>query len=124
MNVPSVILKSTLLSASIFWIIVMSEDFNLDMIPFIFFSFIPISLCCLITILFTITPFFWLKKMNMSNNEVYKKWFPYYAIICFSLCFYGVIKSNFNIYPISFLASAFFTTMQSWIWFAKANNAQ
>ena len=121
MNVPSVILKSTLLSACIFWTIIITEDFDWDMIPFVFLSFIPISIFCLITILFTIVPFFWLKKANMSNYDVYKRHFPYYAIACFCLCFYGIITFDFDVFLISFFASAFFTTMQSWIWLTQVN---
>ncbi|MDO5980097.1 hypothetical protein [Flavivirga spongiicola] len=118
MNTPSVILKSTILATCIFWIILISENFQNDMIPFVFLSIIPISICCTVTILFTIMPFFLLKKDGSSNKSVFKKYFPFYAIVSFSLCCYGVIELTF---AISFFISAFFTTMQSWIWLAKDN---
>ncbi len=124
MNTPSVILKSTILATCLFWIPIMSKDFQSDMILFVFLSIIPISLCCAFTILLTIAPFFWFHGKASSdgsvhrNKVIFNKYFPFYAITTFSLCLYGTIKFSF---AISFFISVFFTTMQSWIWFAKNN---
>ncbi|MDO5973543.1 hypothetical protein [Flavivirga jejuensis] len=118
MNMPSVILKSTVLATCIFWIIIISENFQSGMIPFIFLSIIPISICCTITILFTVMPFFWFKSDGLRNETVFKKYFPFYTIVSFCLCLYGVFELTF---AISFFVSAFFTTMQSWVWIVKDN---
>lgn len=115
MNVPINIIKSTLLATVIFWLIILAKDFESDMIALIFLSVIPISICCAITILITIAPFFWLNK-KLTPRMVFKKYSPFYAIVVFSLCLYGTFQEPITI---CFYASAFFTTMQSWVWFGK-----
>lgn len=122
MNFSSVIIKSTLLSTCIFWLVIMSENFETDIIPFIFISIIPITLCCSLTILFTITPFFWLKNKKKSNTDVHKRYFPFYTLSCFGLCISIIIGSRFDIFIISFFSAAFFTSLQAWIWFVKDNS--
>ena len=128
MRIPSTILKSTILATCIFWIlIIMSEGFQSYMIPLVFLSMIPISICCAITILLTIVPFFWFRSNGLSdglghrNKIIFNKYFPFYAIVTFCLCLYGIIELTF---AISFFLSAFFTTMQSWIWLAKEHQKQ
>ncbi len=116
MKTSKIILKATLLSTCIFWLIIFSGNFESLMIPFMFLSLIPISLCCATTIMITILPFFRFKTINNKNNIVFKKYFPFYAIVCFSLCFYGVL---IDLDLACFYVSAFFTTMQSWVWFGK-----
>lgn len=113
--VSKIILKAALLSTCIFWLILTAtENFHLVYLGIIILSVIPITLCCAITIIVTILPFF---KFNKNSNRIiFKKYFPFYAIVCFSLCFYGLLN---NSDLTSFFASAFFTTMQSWVWFGK-----
>lgn len=120
MNIPNNLGKSCLLAAGIFWIIIGSEDFDSNMILFIFLSLIPIFLFVTVVVLFTICPFFWWKENSKFNKQqVFKTYFPYYAIIAFGSCAFGIISSDFDVYMIAFFASAFITTNQSWIWFAK-----
>ncbi|MDO5970910.1 hypothetical protein Q4Q35_13950 [Flavivirga aquimarina] len=127
MNISSVIFKSTVLATCIFWIVIMSQGFQNYMIPLVFLSMIPISICCAITIFLTIVPFFWVRRGELvdefdgRNRIIFKKYFPFYAIVSFSLCLYGIVES---IFAISFFVSAFFTTMQSWVWLAKDNEKQ
>lgn len=121
MNTSRVILRSTFLAASIFWIIIFSENFEHIMILLFFLSIIPISICCAITILITILPFFWFKKDGTSPQSIFNSYFPYYAIAMFSICLYGVWKEP---EVISFFVSAFLTTMQAWVWFGKKNKAK
>ena len=118
MKTSTIIRKATLLATCIFWLIIFPENFEIKMIPFIFLSMIPICICCAITIAATIAPFFRLKNENTNNSIIFKKYFPFYAILSFSLCFYGALQSLF---AVSFFASAFFTTMQSWVWFGQEN---
>ncbi len=124
MNIPSVILKSTILATCIFWLFTISKGFQIDMLLLVFLSIIPISLCCTFTILLTIAPFFWFQGKEASdrsynrNKVVFNKYYPFYTIAIFSLCLYGAIKFSF---ANSFFISVFFTTMQSWVWFAKSN---
>lgn len=112
--------KSSLLAASIFWIIILSDTFEWEMIPYIFLSLIPIYIICALTILITICPIFWfLKNDNYNNQQIFKTYFPLYTILMFSLCVYYVYKTSTDIIVLSFFISAFITTTQSWVWFTK-----
>lgn len=120
MTFSTSILKAIMLSTVVFWLVIISEEFNTDMILIAFISIVPISICCSLTIAITIIPFFTFNK-KMNCIEVYKKYFPFYAMVSFSLCFYGVWDTNFNLFPVSFFLSAFFTTLQTWNWIVKDN---
>lgn len=123
MNVPSNLAKSSILASVIFWIIIGSKEFNIDMIPFVMLSYIPIFLCVLVVYFCSIGPFFWSpKRTNFSNVQVFKMCFPYYTCITFGLCCYGIIVSDFDLYFSAFCMSAYITTNQSWVWFAKENS--
>lgn len=112
--------KSSLLAASIFWIIILSDTFDWDMVPFIFLSLIPIYVICALTILITICPIFWfLENDNYSKQRIFKTYFPIYTIIVFVLGVYSIYKSSFDIFALSFYVSAYITTVQSWVWFSK-----
>ncbi|WP_346882836.1 hypothetical protein [uncultured Algibacter sp.] len=124
MDTLKIILKSIVLSTTIFWIIIISKDFETDMLYLIPLSWIPISLCCLITICITVLPFFSFKPDKYTNKAVFKRYFPFYSIVCFGLCFYASYNSKFDIDLMSFLASAFFTTTYTWVLFAKKPNEQ
>ncbi|WP_299224863.1 hypothetical protein [uncultured Psychroserpens sp.] len=120
MNIPENLSKSCLLAALIFWLIIGSDDFESDMIPFIFLSLIPIFVCVMIVILGTICPIFWIASSTTFNNkQIFKTYFPYYTILTFTICLFGIIISNFDIYMIAFFTSAYITTNQSWVWFTK-----
>lgn len=117
MNIPENILKATLFATSIFWLILMAlKGFDINRSTFVVISLIPISICCAITICITIVPFFSFKKKGKNNRTIFNTYFPYYAIVSFSLCLYGSIKVPDLI---CFFAAAFFTTLQSWVWFGK-----
>ncbi|MCF7560438.1 hypothetical protein L3X39_07295 [Sabulilitoribacter multivorans] len=116
MKTPLIILKASIMATCIFWTILFSRNFESEMVPFIIVSFIPISICCGLTIMLTIYPFFKLKKDVESSMNIFKKYFPFYAIFSFGLCLYGSITIPDII---CFFASAFFTTMQTWVWFGK-----
>lgn len=115
MRTPLIIIKASLIAACIFWMIIfIKHHFQPEFILLIPVSIIPISIACTITIVLTIQPFFLLKKTGTSNKEVFKKWFPYYAIICFSFCLLGSLSIP---EIVCFFASAFFTALQSWVWY-------
>ena len=121
MNTSLTILKATGLSFIIFWAIIFSEEkFMLDMFPYVFLSFIPIGFCCLIVICLTICPFFWAKNESKDSDTILKTYFPFYTIILFTLCSYGLITSNLNIFSVAFIISAFITLLKSWTWLAKS----
>lgn len=88
------------------------------MILFIPLSMIPICICCSATIVFSILPFFWTKKKGQDNRVVFKKYFPFYAIVSFTLCAYGFLEVHD---AIPFFVAAFLTSLQSWVWYAKRN---
>lgn len=120
MNILSNIGKSILLAMCVFWIINFSKEFKTDMLPFVLLSIIPISICVTLVIIITIVPLFGLlQKKKESNYSLTKKCFPYYIILVFGLCVFGIIASDSEFYFISFFITAFITTAQSWVWFAK-----
>ncbi|MFI1743637.1 hypothetical protein [Thalassobellus sediminis] len=119
MNISSTIMKASGLSMLLFWTITLSKPTSVDVSLFILLSIIPISICCALTICLTIAPFFWSKKKSTTFKTIYKRYFPFYTIGLFSLCLYGIIESNFNIYALAFFASAFFTSLKSWNWLIK-----
>lgn len=117
MKLLNTILKATGLSAIIFWIILLSNDFELDMLPFLFLSLIPIFICNAIVILLTIAPFFWSKNDSTPPRNIFNMYFPFYAIVCLALSIYGLTHSHFLI---SFCVAAFFSSLQSWVWITKS----
>ncbi|TYA86804.1 hypothetical protein [Seonamhaeicola marinus] len=104
----------------IFWSIIISDQgFDTLMLAGIPLSMLPIGISCSIVIILTILPFFWNSdKANRDNEVVFKRYFPYYAITSFSICLYGFILVT-EVY--FFWFSAFFTSLQAWIWFTKSN---
>ncbi|MFY0629973.1 MAG: hypothetical protein JXR05_06295 [Flavobacteriaceae bacterium] len=118
-NIPSTLLKSSLLATLIFWGLIIAEGFNIEVIPFIIASIIPISIICSLTIMITIVPFYYIEENYMSNRKIFKKYFPYYSISIFGICSYCIVSLNFESFVCIFFITAFFTLMQSWIWIYK-----
>jgi len=120
MNILGNIGKSSLLAATIFWIIILSDGFNWNMVPFIFLSLIPIYVCCALTILITICPIFWfLENDNYNKQRIFKTFFPVYAILAFGFSVYSIYRFSLDIIILSFFVSAYITIAHSWVWFAK-----
>ncbi len=120
MNLPSNLAKSSVLAFVIFWVIIGSKDYESEVLPYVMLSYIPVFLCVLIVIIGTICPFFWsAKNTGFNNQNVFKTCFPYYAIVVFGICVFGISTSDFDNMAIAFFTSVFITTSQSWIWFAK-----
>jgi len=120
MNIPNNLLKSTLLATLIFWTINFTEEMDINYVPIVILSIIPIFICCAITITLTICPIFWLlENEKMSKKRIFKTCFPIYSIIAFSLCAKSIYTIQSEIFFISFLITAYITTAQSWVWFAK-----
>lgn len=120
MKVPSNIGRSTLLATAFFWTMNLCYEFHPEMIPFMILSIVPIAICCTLTILVTICPFFFFfTNTDTTNRQTFETYFPYYSIVMCCLCMYGVISSGFNAIIINFFVTAYLTTCQSWLWFAK-----
>ena len=122
MNVPNNLAKSCTLALVVFWIVIgSSNDANHDDLPvLILLSIIPIFVMVTIVVITSICTIFWASaKKDFSKYHIFKAYFPYYAIVVFTLCTIGIFASNFDIYMIAFFTSAFITTSQSWVWFAK-----
>ncbi len=121
MNIPTITIKSVTLATCVFWLIILTENQggNSDFFVLFLLSLIPISICCFFTILFTIVPFFWFENKELDGKQIFKRYFPYYSIICFALSFYFSFAAKFNIYSIAFSSSAFITTQQAWVWLSK-----
>lgn len=120
MNIIKNISRSTLLATAIFWLIIYKDVGDDAILLFMFLSLLPIFLCCLVTILITIYPFYWLISNDTRTNScVFKTYFPYYAIVSFCGSMLTIIASDFELFVISFFTSAFITTSHSWMWFSK-----
>lgn len=120
MKLPNNLAKSCLLASVIFWVIIGSESIDNNALLLVFLSLIPIFLVVSIVIIISICPFFWVSRSGAFDNKtIFKIYFPYYAIVAFSICSFGIIVSDFDIYMIAFFTSAYITTSQCWIWFAK-----
>ncbi len=118
-NLPSTIRKAIVLATLLFWAFILSEGFAGQVSIFSILSIIPISIVCSLAILMTIVPFFLLAKENVSDDEIFKKYFPYYAITIFCFSSYAIISTDFESFICAFFITAFFTLMQSWIWISK-----
>lgn len=121
MNIPINLVKSSMLALGIFWTIICAkEGLDSDLILPIVLSFIPVFLVVTIVIIGTVCRIYWLAKNEHTGNlQVFKTYFPYYALIVFMICFYGIITSGFETILTAFYVSAYITSSQSWVWFAK-----
>ena len=121
LNILSTVIRAIGLSALIFWSIILTHSFSLNILMFILPSLIPISICCILTIWGTIAPFFISRKRIENLETIYRKYFPFYSITIFGLCFFAILTSKFDVYALAFFTSAFFTALQSWNWIVKFN---
>ncbi|WP_452219854.1 hypothetical protein [Lacinutrix salivirga] len=122
MNISANIGKSILLAFVVFWTINFTDDidFDTDMLGLAILSIIPIGICVTIVIVATICPVFWIfSNKDMDRKKVFKNYFPFYTIVAFSVCAFGIYTFNSEVFIISFLITAYITTAQSWVWFAK-----
>lgn len=120
MNVFLNFCKSTVLATLIFWMIISPKSFEVDTFLFVLLSMIPVFVCCVVTIALTIYPFFRLfETETFDKKAVFNTFFPFYAIVAFSLCIYVIFLSDLEFYMIAFFTSAFMTTSYSWVWFSK-----
>lgn len=123
MNTLKNICNSTLLATTVFWMILGSDQFNLDDISFVLLSMIPIFICCAVTISFTICPLFsWFVSEHFDRKQVFKTFFPVYNIVVFEICVALIVACRFENFSIAFSAAAFVSTSQSWIWMTKDIN--
>ena len=122
-KIIKVVLKSTLIAAVLFWTISLSAGRFGSYIFLVFLlSMIPIFMLCLLTILLTIMPFYWIEKGKLKNDEIFRKYFPYHSITTFGICSFFLLSEKFDIYMCAFFITAFFTLNQSWIWLYKTKN--
>lgn len=121
MNIGNTLIKATGLATSIFWLILLPEYPTVSIIISILLSLIPIFICCLLTIVFTVFPFFWFFEDTLGKKQVFKTYFPYYVILIFSICLFAINLFNYELFAIAFFASAFFTLLQTWVWYSKLN---
>lgn len=114
-------LKAALLATLLFWLLIISDENNFDsyLIGIIIISYIPIFMVCSVTILFTIVPFFLIEKKDISNDKMFKKYFPYYTVVVFVISLFYTLTSNYKNFTSAFFITALFTLMQTWIWLCK-----
>lgn len=95
MNVPANVAKSSVLASVIFWGIILSSEFDLDITPFVLLSYIPIFLCVLIIIVGSICPFFWSAKGDIyTKTQVFKMCFPYYTVVVLGCAVLGFTRQT------------------------------
>lgn len=116
----SVSLKATALATTLVWFLNISDgDAAIQMVPYVILSTIPIWIVCFTSIILTIVPFNEYKKGEITNKEIFQKYFPYYSICIFIGCATACIYFSFDIFAISFFSTVFFTATTSWFWFFK-----
>jgi len=119
MKIGNTAIKATGLAASIFWFILLPEYQTVSIVIFMLLSLIPIFICCLFTIVFTVFPFFWFLEDSLDKKQIFKIYFPYYAILVFSISSFSIHIFNYQLFAIAFFTSAFFTLLQTWVWNSK-----
>lgn len=119
MNVPTTLFKSTVLATGLFWALLFTEEFSFSLLPIALLLMIPIFICVALATLFTICPFFWFESGSLTTQQIFKKHFPLYAIVSFIVCSYFSYLNNFDLPFLSFSSTAYFTSLQTWIWFIK-----
>jgi len=119
MNILNNTFRATWIATPLFWIMMSNDVSNTGFLPFWFMSTIPIFLCCLTVILFTIYPFFILESNRLSNKEIFNKYFPYWVIVVFGICLFSIDYFGYHQFAISFFTTAFFTTLFVWAWSSK-----
>ena len=110
-SIKAALLSSSLLSMYILFFVNTGEDIILLFPLSILITFFIASGL----IFFTIVPFTLLE----NNNTIFKKYFPFYAIVFFSLCLTVAYNVHFEEIVIAILTIAYITAMQSWVWFFK-----
>ena len=109
------LLASSLLSTGI----VVLENEPVDSLPIIFFISVIITfIVSFFMILFTIVPFYELST-NLTLEQQFKRYFPFYSMLFFLTCFYSMYHLNFESISTLIFGIAYLTAMQSWVWFFK-----
>lgn len=114
-------LKCTFFSSSLFWLIG-NENIGNEFLLLWLISIFILFFISLIMIVTTILPIHEFEKNRLNKNQFVKKYFPYYAIIFFTICFASLVESNFNKFMLTVTITAFFTAMMSWFWLFKTKN--
>ena len=124
--------KSTLFCAILIWSINLLcfasyDEINLKSISIILLLFalsiIPMYIVIYLMILLTITPIYSYERNKLSKKEIFKKYFPYYAIVFFGICMFLGIRFS-SLFIVNFMITVFLTAMQSWIWFFKKRDVK
>lgn len=125
-NIASTLFRASNLAFIIFWVqIAITNIQTITFIgPFIILSYLLIYIVCTITIFVTILILYYLVRNKLSNREIFKKFFPYSAILIFCFCACFVIGSKFDTNTCIFFITVFFTLMQSWIWICSPNKTK
>lgn len=113
-------LKSSVLATALFSIVVIGFDggksFS-NFFPFLFMAIIVNFILSIIGILVTILPFYRMGQ-NYSLTMIFKRYFPLYAMLIFSICFVIFLLSGFMVATVT-LGIAYITAMFAWVWFFR-----
>lgn len=118
-------LKCALFSSILFWILTIANNPNTFGIDLIFFWFISMVILFFISLIMNVLTIFLLyesKRAQMDKTQFYKRYFPYYAILFFTICLLLYCLTNFENDLMCILVTAFFTAMMSWTWLFKTKN--
>jgi L-asparagine transporter-like permease len=126
MNTPSrviitaaraAILASSLLSLSLG---ILENESSDGLFPIFLISTVITFIISFIMILVTIVPFHeW--RPELSLEQKFKRYFPWYSITFFSICLFIMYLQSFEQIIVVIFSIAYLTGMQSWMWFFKQN---
>ena len=112
--------KAALLASTILCIGIWASQNNFEfiIIPLYVISVIITFIIACIMIAITIIPFYELKD-NLNAKQKFNRYFPFYAIVYFLVCFSVIFSSNFDIFVSLIFGITYITAMQAWGWFFK-----
>ena len=113
--------KAAMLSSGLLTLAFSSTQdlYNYDLVMIFFISLLITFFISLGMIIFTVLPFYYIEYERSNTRMMFKKFFPYYTIVCFSCCLFIIITQNFEEISILLFSIAYVTAAQSWVWFFK-----
>ncbi len=125
MNVPKKIIvtaaKTAILSSGLLTLaLTISQNMHNDELVLVLFISLFITFFISIgMITITILPFYYIEYERSNTSMIFKKFFPYYAIVFFSCCLFIIIAQNFEEFSVIIFSITYITAVQSWVWFFK-----
>ncbi len=107
---------ATLSSSLLFLYLLVFEHVGEEILLIFFISIIITFFIAGGMIFFTIMPF---SLWGNNNTVIFNKYFPFYAIVLFCICFSLAYLEKFESLVVGVLSITYITGMQSWVWIFK-----